>query len=288
MAHTYSFAVLRLVPDIARGESINLGLVVFRDDSIDVRIGEVLTRARLLYPELTEADLSSALDVIRRLGNVPMPAADRRRVLSKIGAFALGELGSFTVVDDTAASYEDRVAALLSTFVVPSRSALIKKRPPSKLTTEVRKIFRNEKVLAAIGDAAALSEHKIVPEWPIPTRPSIRANFALLNGSMRVCELVDMDLGKDGPPPSAFFEGVVTLDVAQKEAKAAQRVFAYRAKGAAARIDEALAIAHMHASEIVNWQNKRERETFVHDWVTAAARSTDGVKRNSARSAYKN
>src|SRR4029077_12272299 len=145
----------------------------------------------------------------------------------------------------------DRVNALLSTFVIPSRSALIKKRPASRLTTEVRRIFRNEKVLANIGDAAALSEHKIVPEWPIPNRPSIRADFALRNGSMRVCELVDMDLGKDAPPPASFFEGVVTLDVAQKEAKATQRVFAYRAKGAAGRIDEALAIARMHASEIV-------------------------------------
>src|SRR3979409_2223845 len=115
MAHTYDFAVLRLVPDAARGESINLGLVVFQNESIDVRIGEVLTRARLLYPELTDTDLAAAVETIRKLGNVSRPAAERRRALSKIGAFVLGELGSFTVLDNSAASYQSRVNDLLAT-----------------------------------------------------------------------------------------------------------------------------------------------------------------------------
>ena len=79
-----------------------------------------------------------------------------------------------------------------------------------------------------------------------------------------------MDLDNDGPPPPALFAGVVTLDVAQREVRAEQRVFAYRAKGPAARIDEALALARMHASEIVDWQNSTERESFIHAWVTAA------------------
>jgi hypothetical protein len=52
--------------------------------------------------------------------------------------------------------------------------------------------------------------------------------------------------------------------------EAKQRVFAYRAKGSAATIDEALAIAKMHASEIIDWEKSAEREKFVHEWVTAA------------------
>jgi hypothetical protein len=52
--------------------------------------------------------------------------------------------------------------------------------------------------------------------------------------------------------------------------EAKQRVFAYRAKGSAATIDEALAIAKMHASEIIDWEKSAGREKFVHEWVTAA------------------
>ncbi len=272
MAHTFDFAVLRLVPDFARGESINLGVIVFRDGAIDVSVGEVLTRARVLFPELTESELSKGIDVLKRLGNAPLPARERHRALAKIGAFALGELGSFTVNDDKPETYSAQVAMLLSTFVATPRTTLRKVKANSKLATEVRKVFRREKVLAAIGDAGALSEHKIVPEWPIPTRPSIRADLALMNGVMRVCELVDLDLENDAPTPPALFAGVVTLDVAQREVQASQRVFAYRAKGPAARIDEALALAKMHASEIIDWEKGAEREKFIHEWVTAAYR----------------
>jgi hypothetical protein len=59
--------------------------------------------------------------------------------------------------------------------------------------------------------------------------------------------------------------------VAQREVQAQQRVFAYRGKGPAARIDEALAIARMHASEIIDWDKMGQREGFIHQWVTAAA-----------------
>ena len=262
MAHTFEFAVLRLVPDVARAESVNLGLVVFLDGAVDVRIGEVLTRARVLYPELTDAELSAGIDTFRRLGSVPVSAAERHRALSSLGAFFLGPLGTFDVGDGKAETYESQVSTLLNLFVAAPRSALPRPRSASRLATEVRKVFRREKVLATIGDAGALSEHKIVPDWPIPSRPSIRADLALMNSVMRVCELVDMDLDNDGPPPPALFAGVVTLDVAQREVHAEQRVFAYRAKGPAARIDEALALARMHASEIVNWQKQRRKRIF--------------------------
>lgn len=270
MAHTFDFAVLRLVPDVARGESVNLGVVIFRDGEIDVRLGEVLTRARTLFPELTDNDLDSAVAILKRLGNVALSSRERHRALASVGAFALGDLGSFSVNDERPESYQSQVEMLLATFVAAPRSTVLRAKGPSRLATEVRKVFRKEKVLATIGDVGAISEHKIVPEWPIPSRPSIRADLALRNSVMRVCELVDLDLVDDGPPPPALFEGVVTLDVAQREVQAEQRVFAYRAKGPAARIDEALAIARMHASEVVDWNRPDQRESFIHQWVTAA------------------
>ena len=87
MAHTFEFAVLRLVPDVARAESINLGVVVFRDGSVEISVGEVLTRARVLFPEMNENELNKNIDVLKRLGTVPLSARDRHRALAKIGAF---------------------------------------------------------------------------------------------------------------------------------------------------------------------------------------------------------
>src|SRR5947209_324701 len=106
MARTFEFAVLRLVPDVTRAESVNLGLVVFQDRAVDVRMGEVLTRARFLYPELTDAEMSAGIDILKKLGSVPVSASERHRALSSLGAFVLGPLGTFTVSDDRAETYE--------------------------------------------------------------------------------------------------------------------------------------------------------------------------------------
>ncbi len=270
MARSYEFAVLRLSPDPARGEAVNLGIVVFHDGSVDIRIGEVMTRARLLYPEISSDALRSGVALLQRFGSNAMPAADRHKGLLRVGMFALGDLGYFTPESDSSEAYEGHVARLLKLFTAPVRGTQTRTRPASRLNTAVRKLFRAEKVLATIGDAGAISEHKIVPEWPLPTRPSLRADLALRNRIMRVCEVVELNLGDDGPPPSALFEGVVTLDIAQREAKAEQTIFAYRASGPSSRIDDALGIARLHASHLINWDKVDEREGFLHEWILAA------------------
>jgi hypothetical protein len=269
MARSFDFSVLRLMPDPARGETINLGIVVFRDDNLDVRVGEVLTRARSLYPDLTLDHLREGVAVLQRLGAVSMSSAERHASLARIGPFALGDLGYFTPDDDTAQSYESHVNRLLGLFTSANRNIRRTSRV-SRLATIVRKVFRDEKVLAQIGDSAAIAEHKIVPEWPIPTRPSLRADLALANGIIRVCEIVDLQMTDDGPSPASLFEGVVTLDIAQRVADAKQAVFAYQAAGPSARIDEALGIARVHATDLVNWDSRQERDEFLHQWIDAA------------------
>jgi len=270
MARSFEFAVLRLSPDPARGESINIGVVVFLEGGVDVRIGEVLTRARVLCPEATPEVIGEGVNVLRRLGAASLPSAARHRSLQRFGLFTLGELGYFTVEDNQPQTYEGHVARLIRLFTATSRAARIRVRPTSRLNTEIRQELRREKVLAASGDAGAISTHLIVPDWPIPTRPSLKADLALRNSVMRVCQIVDLKLADEGPPPAPLFESVVTLDVAQHEANAEQTYFAYRATGPTARVDEALAIARLHASHLVDWNVGKERAAFLHDWVMAA------------------
>jgi len=278
MARSYSFAVLRLAPDPARGEAVNLGIVVFRDEDVDVRLGEVMTRARALYPEASADQLHEGVELFRRFGAVKLSVSDRHRSLSRLGLFALGELGHFTVDNDTSTVYEENVDRLVRLFTVAPRSVKTRRRAISPLGTAVRKLFRQEKVLANIGDAAAINEHKIVPEWPIPTRPSLQADLALRNTIMRVCEVVELPLGDEGMPPSAFFEGIVTLDVARREANATETVLAYRAVGPSARIDEALGIANPQ-NRLVDWDDVIQRDEFLHDWITAARTHSHQLQR---------
>ncbi len=74
MARSFEFAVLRLAPDPARGEAINLGVVVFLDGKVDIRIGEVVTRAKLPIPKRFPDVLREGVTVLQRLGAIGMSA----------------------------------------------------------------------------------------------------------------------------------------------------------------------------------------------------------------------
>lgn len=270
MARMYDFAVLRLMPDVARGEAINIGIVVFQKGAVDVRVRPVITRARLLYPDFNQAMLQENLDILKRLASLDLSSAERHRMLDSIGPLALGQLGYFSVTDAGEETYEANISRLLTLLVAPARTHLAEARSSSKLVSVIRKAFRHEKVLAAVGDAAALAEHKIVPEWPLPNSTTLKADLALRNGIMRVCEIVDIGGSSDTHFPSGLYEGVVTLDAAQQAADAQERVFAFRASGKAAKVDEALKIANLHATRIVNWDSATERDAFMNDWLEAA------------------
>lgn len=41
MAHIYKYALLKATPDPRRGERVNVGIVVFRDNAVDVRFSDV-------------------------------------------------------------------------------------------------------------------------------------------------------------------------------------------------------------------------------------------------------
>ena len=65
----FSYAVLRLVPRVERGESINVGVLVFcrPQQYLGVLTGLDETRARALWPELDLEAVRSGLEAIERI-----------------------------------------------------------------------------------------------------------------------------------------------------------------------------------------------------------------------------
>lgn len=70
-AEVYSYACLRVVPSIERGEALNVGVALFckRHDLLAVRISVDEQRLHALDPDLECRELSHRLDAIQRLAD---------------------------------------------------------------------------------------------------------------------------------------------------------------------------------------------------------------------------
>src|SRR5437868_1430475 len=116
MAHIFKYAVLMAIPDPARGERVNVGLVIFREDRIDVRFAE-LSKVRAI----TGNDWGEyALDVGRRIIETyasPQEAQEAFAAQARFDPVFRATDLSWFAVDGHAAQYEARVQELLDAMV---------------------------------------------------------------------------------------------------------------------------------------------------------------------------
>lgn len=78
---SYPFAVLRVQPDRMRGESMNIGLVVFLPDRVMARIETDLTRLRALDPNLPNLPILNDLATEIEARVSPLPTRDMQLMM---------------------------------------------------------------------------------------------------------------------------------------------------------------------------------------------------------------
>jgi hypothetical protein len=95
----FSYAVLRLVPRVERGEQINVGVVVFcrPQQFLDVRTGFEEARARALWPDLDLEGVRGYLHAIERIARGD-PAAGPIAQLDKTARFHWLTAPSSTII----------------------------------------------------------------------------------------------------------------------------------------------------------------------------------------------
>ena len=139
MAHSYSFAIVRLGTDDARDERLNVGLVVFTGDKLDVRVGRRVDKVRALSAGIDIADLRdlvgnlAQLDEVLQKGQV-WEISDRHEQLRAVGPVSLTP-ACFVV--ENASDYEARVSSILQ--------AMVYVEPAPRVVRQVIKVARTGK-----------------------------------------------------------------------------------------------------------------------------------------------
>jgi hypothetical protein len=181
MAHSYSFAIVRLGTNDARDERLNVGLVVFNGDKLDVRVGRRVDKVRALSAGIeiaTLRDLISNLthiDETLQRGRVA-EISDRHAELRSTGPLSLSSLGTF--IADTAADYEARVSSILKSMVDVEPAPRVVREKRSKLLTQVKRVFKLERIMAKKDED--LSSHRIVTAFELDD--GLVADLVLRNG----------------------------------------------------------------------------------------------------------
>ena len=136
MVPSYKFAFVRLAPDDARDERINVGVLVFSEIGLDVRWGRRLEKIHALSAALDASTIRQVVEGfilldshMRDQGIVDID--DRIESLKRIGPICLSAAGEFEAASISA--YEDRVSSIMKYLVDPQPAPLHTREKRSKL-----------------------------------------------------------------------------------------------------------------------------------------------------------
>ncbi|MHB0989862.1 MAG: DUF3037 domain-containing protein [Burkholderiales bacterium] len=186
----FNYVLLRAMPDKARLETLNAGIVVFAEQNTCVRIDASKKRLRILHPDLGRIDLADwAQQIQTELRKHPVDT--QQMLLSFLCAPFIADPSSGTTIG---ASAEEQADFLFNRLVNPQIATLppLKNKtiPHTKLIRELRDWLKASKIFSTkIED---LSKHRVIANYPVSPLSDLYADFALMNGKLHVIETLDL------------------------------------------------------------------------------------------------
>lgn len=279
MVRSYKFSLLAFDAPEPRNERLNIGLVVFRDGSLDVRLLRSLRKLSALSLAFDEESIRVAAQNLSRLDSQlsdPGDAPEERLAqLQAMSPFRLSPLAQFGA--PTAAFYEDEIALILRTFVEPEPAPRTPVRgKATALTAALRKTFQSDRILAAKGEG--LEAHRVVSN--VELAAGLVADFVLENGAMHVFETVDASSDNISVITVAKNVGLAALTIEQARISYREKVTVPRLIYQASAHTEALVTPALHAAEhqgveLINWasgDDQRKLRTTVTSLATPLPR----------------
>ena len=185
-----NYALIKYMANARRQEVINVGLVIFRKEGIDVRVLESSTKVRLIDGSSDQDDLNFLKEQYEYLCSIASSPKKQYEILSLFkGRSYISNMAELII--DEPQQYESKVTRLFNTLVKPCTYKKTKKYT-SRFATSLKNKFKSLDLLA--NDASELSQHKIVHNYPINDNAGISADFLLKNGVYHLTETIDYDL----------------------------------------------------------------------------------------------
>jgi len=253
MVRIFNYAVVQAIPDRRRGERVNIGLMIFRPDGIDLRISEMRKIAALAAGSW-DADIDAFASAIRSIDDPSQPAQERMdRVALLENQFVSTGQGWFEV--SQAAEYDKVIGELINGLVTRRRAP--RTRDGSTVVAEISAELRGAEILAGRDDK--LQSGKVLRNFQIGA--GLEADFAQLNGQFHVAAV--LDLRANSPRLAQAALKAVVLDRAETVVPnhKVHKIGVFAASTARlGELHDNLAILRPYADELVNWEDPSDRK----------------------------
>lgn len=186
----FDYSLIRAVPDPRRGEWANIGVCVYLRGNLDVHLTDSYNKVRALDPNVD-------LRILRRLSqdwNSICEGVDssamRQAILAGLPFVHASPVAQFACDLE---SYEEQVRLLLRDLIVPPLAIREKREPRLRATLKSHLI----KAKLYSEDPSAISQHKVVANFPVMEEAKLFADFAARNGVMHITETIDFRVKSD-------------------------------------------------------------------------------------------
>lgn len=274
MAHCFKYSVLRVIPDTRRGECVNVGLVVFLHEGVDVRVLPSLAKVSALNGTV---DLDQLRDLPSTISEW-IPTGDteyRHTMLKDMGVVSVTEMGEFET-DGSPHSYETAVKRLMKTLVQPIPAELRAVAPGTRLVTTLKSKFRANRILGSgVNDIA---KHLVVPNYPIDEDEGLFADFVVKNGAYHITETADLratSASNIDRVRIASFAAIKLHRAKETFGKSTKRYVVYASRrGAPAQAENLIG---QFADAIFHLDNRKEMASYM-EQIMDAASSTRAIR----------
>lgn len=180
---TFKYSLIRVTPNLEKGETINVGLIVYHGNDIDVRMLNSVSKLKAIDKGLTIdylEDLTNSLfDISHKINDIELLPC-----LFK-GSLSLSSFGMFTLQANE--QYEYKINELMNRLINPHRQT--HKRLKRRVFFDIKATFVQHGIFSKYSED--LYQHKIVANYPISDEEGLVADFLLKNGKYHLTETLD-------------------------------------------------------------------------------------------------
>ncbi len=256
MATTFDYSIIRVEPDPRRGERVNVGVVVFKNGELDIRVVETKKAAAIASRDW-DNHIQQFSSFLRENASLAEGPKELVQLMGALGSqISLTNTGWFDARGDDA--YEKEVSRIITTLI--KRQAQPRRPRDSGIASKIAAEFKTAQILAAKGED--IKSGNVVRNYVVDEGAGLKADFALKNGCLHLAETVDLTTAH--PHFGTAAGAAVTLDKARKLNNGAKAYGVYAvAESRRAEVKEHLSILGDYSDDIFNWNDRDERQRFT-------------------------